>query len=108
MSLLESDIQGYFADWNYDIINIEKCIKYLKTNGYLKDFEEVVDENIEHFEIWCPYEFLDTETIVNSDEDYIEVGDGIYNTMYLNRYLLEDCDGFEELLEDEVIICNHV
>ena len=104
VSLLESDIKGYFRDWNFEVVDIDKCITYLNKHGYLKDFEDVVEENIEHFEIQCPYEFLDTQTIVESDNDYIEVGDGLYNVMYLNRYLLEDCDGFEELLEDKIII----
>ena len=103
MNLLENDIQGYFADWNFKVINIDECIKYLHNHGYLKDFEDVVEENIEHYDIRCPEHFLDTQNIVECDDDYIEVGDGLWNIMYLNHYLLEDCDGFKELLENKII-----
>ena len=71
-------IKAFEGEMEYIVENKEQFIKQIYSDGLVKDFDEIVLENIEHFEIKCPYEFLDTEYIVNNDNDYVLVSDNVY------------------------------
>ena len=103
-TLLQSDIKTYFNEYDYEVIDILECLTYLRNNSFLREYEDVVNANIEAYNINCPIDFLDTDYIVKNDNDYLEVGNGFAMiSEYLNIYMLEDCDGFEQLLEDNII-----
>ena len=51
---------------------------------YIRTSEEVIDHNIEYYEIKCPREFLNKEEIINNDDDYIFLD----NDLYLNKKML--------------------
>lgn len=76
-------------------INLEKLIQHFKNRNYLKTSDEVLFENIDHFEINVPdINFLDKDYIVNNDEDYIQIG---YDK-YLNQFLIiEEIEKLYEL-----------
>lgn len=71
-------IKAFEGETGCLVKNKERFIEQIYSDGLVKDFDEVVLENIEHFEIKCPYEFLDTEYIVNHDNDYILASDNVY------------------------------
>lgn len=88
-------INNYLKDCNVEL-NAEKLDVFKKK--YIRNREEVIKHNIEYFGINCPFEYLDTDTMVNNDNDYIKFDD---NT-FLNRNWLED--SFDDLIEDGVLI----
>lgn len=101
-TVLQSDIADYFCEYGYKIIDILKCLTYLRENELLRSYEDVLNENIEAYCINCPIDFLDSDYIVRNDNDYIAVGiNSEYE--YLNIYVLHECDGFERLLKDNLI-----
>lgn len=71
-------IKAFESEMGYIVKNKEQFIEQIYSDGLVKDFDEVVLDNIQYFEIKCPYEFLDTEYIVNNDNDYILVSDNVY------------------------------
>lgn len=71
-------IKAFEGELGYIVKNKEQFIKQIYSDGLVKDFDEVVLENIQYFEIKCPYEFLDTEYIVNHDDDYVLASDNVY------------------------------
>lgn len=99
--LLQSDIKRYFYDWGYEVIDILECLTYLRKEYFLRDYEDVLEANIEAYNINCPIDFLDTDYIVRNDNDYLAVGND-FQQEYLNTHMLENgC--FEELLDDGII-----
>lgn len=99
---LQSDIENYFDEWGYQIIDIFQCLQYLRENYFLREYEDVLSANIEAYNINCPVDFLDTDYIVRNDDDYLPVGN-VFQYEYLNIYMLEQCDGFKELLDNNII-----
>lgn len=96
---LIENIKAYFLDNNYEIIDMDKALNYLENNLILVDDDYVLQGLIEAYEIKCPVEFLDTEYMISSDNDYTEIG----FCKHLNIYILEDWYGFKEMLEDKLI-----
>lgn len=75
----------------------ETLRKFLKE--YVRDDDEVIDHNIEYFEINCPIDFLDTKSIIENDNDYVPLIDG----WHLNVNWIFECN-YDELIEDGVLI----
>ena len=71
--------------------------KFLKDN--VRDDEEVVDNNIEYWDIRCPMEFLDTQAIIESDNDY----DFLIDDWHLNVFWIFECN-YDDLIENGVLI----
>lgn len=103
-TLLQSDVIGYFYEYGYSItVDIVDFLQYLRDNYYLRTFEDVLNANIEAYNIMCPIDFLDVEYIVRNDDDFLKVGND-FEAEYLNIYMLNHCNGFEEILNDKKII----
>lgn len=82
MNKTDTDLKQFLKSQGYDTTNEEEYNRlktYFIDNGYIKTFDEVVDENIEAFEISCPRKFLNTEKIVADDNDYIKIGSHYFN-----------------------------
>jgi hypothetical protein len=95
----KKDIEQYFTSLEYTIIDIDRCIQYLKDNFILTDENYVLQANIEALEIQCPIEYLDTDYIIQQDNDIIQID----NELYLNTYILEDWYGIKELEKANII-----
>ena len=65
---------------------------------YVRTDEDVIDHNISYFEIRCPIEMLDTESMIDNDNDYVKIIDGYH--------LYTDCISTEldMLIEDGILI----
>ena len=84
MNKQDTKIQEYFEKRGYKIINYNKLKKYLEDNDYIKTSNEIINENIQYYDIKCPREFLNTETIVTHDNDYLQIDEDLYlNTNWL-------------------------
>lgn len=66
---------------------------------YVRTDDEVFDGMIEACEISCPIEFLDIEAIIDADNDYLSLIDGLH----LNVYWIFEND-IDELLVDKVLV----
>lgn len=65
---------------------------------FIKNSDEILDENIKFFEIKCPINFLDKNQIVASDDDYMFVKDDLY----LNIFKLSN-DNINDLINNNII-----
>lgn len=54
-------------------------------NEYVRTDDEVFEEDIEHFDIRCPVEFLDKEAMISMDNDY----DYLIDDLHLNTFCIE-------------------
>ena len=68
-------------------------------NEYVRTDDEVFEEDIEHFDIRCPVEFLDKEAMISMDNDY----DDLTDDLHLNTFAIYECD-YDELIEDKILI----
>ena len=68
-------------------------------NEYVRTDDEVFEENIEHFDIRCPIEFLDKQAMISMDNDY----DCLIDDLHLNTYGIYECD-YDDLIEDNILI----
>lgn len=68
-------------------------------NEYVRTDNEVFEEDIEHFDIRCPVEFLDKEAMISMDNDY----DDLIDDLHLNTFAIYECD-YEELTDDKILI----
>ena len=93
---LQGDIENYFGDCGYEVIcDFDKLVDFLEYEGLLKTDEEVIAEIIEYYEIRCPYEFLNTAYMLDSDNDYIPLSRGWRLndfSMWNNEYIDELSD----------------
>lgn len=102
-TLLQGDVEAFFRMEKYEFVNdIVTSLDYLINHGYLREYEDVVDGFIEAFNIQCPMRYINTDLIVADDEDYEEVGND-FTPMYLNVYMLYECDGFDDLKNNNII-----
>lgn len=91
---LTSCLYGVPSKINHEHKSFKEFLKY-----NVRDDEEVVDHNIEYFGINCPIEFLNTQAIIESDNDYMPLIDN----WHLYVYGIFECD-YDELVEDGVLI----
>lgn len=91
MNKVDTDLKQLLFNRGYDLTDkqYDKLKKYFIDNGYIKTFDEVVNENIEVFEIHCPRDFLNTEKIVADDNDYIKIGNHYFNLTWFEIDLKE-------------------
>lgn len=68
-------------------------------NEYVRTDDEVFEEDIEHFDIRCPVEFLDKDAVISMDNDY----DDLIDDLHLNTFAIYECD-YEELTDDKILI----
>lgn len=68
-------------------------------NEYVRTDDEVFEEDIEHFDIRCPVEFLDKDAMISMDNDY----DDLIDDLHLNTFAIYECD-YEELTDDKILI----
>ena len=87
-------LYGVPSKVNHEHENFKEFLKY-----NVRDDEEVVDHNIECSGIKCPIEFLNTQAIIESDNDYMPLIDD----WHLNVFGIFECD-YDELVEDGVLI----
>ena len=66
---------------------------------YVRTDDEVFEEDIEHFDIRCPVEFLDKDAMISMDNDY----DDLIDDLHLNTFAIYECD-YEELTDDKILI----
>ena len=86
MNKQDTKIQEYFQNKGYEIIDYNNLKKYLEDNDYIKTSNEIINENIEYYNIKCPREFLNTEAMVTHDNDYLQVDEDLYlNTNWLEE-----------------------
>lgn len=76
----ENDIINAFEkESGYKVANKYDFLKAIEEDGLIASREEVVIDNIHYYGIKnCPLEFLDTEYIINHDNDYIFIDDDVY------------------------------
>ena len=68
-------------------------------NEYVRTDDEVFEEDIEHFDIRCPVEFLDKEAMISMDNDY----DDLIDDLHLNTFVIYECY-YDELIEDKILV----
>lgn len=68
-------------------------------NEYVRTDNEVFEEDIEHFDIRCPVEFLDKEAMISMDNDY----DDLIDDLHLNTFAIYECD-YDDLIEDKILV----
>lgn len=66
---------------------------------YVRDDDEVIRHNIEYYELNCPIRFLDTDAIIEEDNDYVQLIDG----WHLNVYWIFECN-YNKLIRDGVLV----
>lgn len=102
--------KGQLIDSINDVLMNDWCPSYLNENMSDEDFrkflneyvrtdDEVFEEDIEHFEIRCPIEFLDKKAMIDMDEDYEDLIDGLH----LNTFVLYE-DDYDELVQNKILI----
>ena len=67
---------------------------------FVRNDEEVIDHNIEYFEISCPMEYLDTDSLIANDNDYMDLIDG----WHLNVYWIFECGEYDDLINSGILI----
>ena len=91
MNLQEKNVLEWIIDNGYmmNTNNIKELMKYIDDMEYIRTRDEVIQANIEYYDINCPIEYLDTDEIINNDNDYIY----FKNETYLNvNWLLNDIE----------------
>ena len=79
----ELALEEWFEKNDYEILNLQGLVKYLCENYYIRDTRDVVDRNLELREAEnVPWEWLDFETIVHQDDDFIELGPNRHMNIY--------------------------
>lgn len=72
-------IKAFEKKTGYQVANKYDFIKAIEEDGLIASREEVVIDNIHYYGIKnCPFQFLDTEYIINHDNDYIFIDDDVY------------------------------
>ena len=101
MNKVDINLRQFLFNRGYDLTDeqYDKLKTYFIDNKYFKTFDEVVDENIEVFEIHCPRDFLDTEKIVADDDDYFKIGNHYFN---LTRFEIDEYNIYDII--DEVVL----
>lgn len=85
------DIDGEILYWveqfGYEWIDCGKLIDYIKEN-FVKDVDDILREWCELNEIRIDIDYLNWKMIVEEDNDYEYIGNGLY----LNTFWLEDAE----------------
>lgn len=91
MNLQEKNVLEWIIDNGYmmNTKNIKELMEYIDDMEYIRTRDEVIQANIEYYDINCPMEYLDTDEIINNDSDYIY----FKNETYLNvNWLMNDIE----------------
>lgn len=91
MNLQEKIVLEWIIDNGYAINtrDLEKLMKYIDDMEYVRTVDDIIQANIDYYNIKCPTNFLDVEEIINNDGDYIY----FKNDTYLNvNWLMNDID----------------
>ena len=98
---IEDGLREYFWQYDCEVVNINKCIDYLKTNNYIWEYEDIIKRFCENMDINCPLEYLDTNYIfTNVKEDYVEIGDD----KYLCNCDFDEFDGIGDCIDKYIVI----
>ena len=71
-------INVFECETEYEVINEKEFIKQLQEDGLLSNEDDIIQENIEVYEIRCPYHWLKLDVIIAEDGDYEIIDDGLY------------------------------
>lgn len=91
MNLQEKIVLEWIIDNGYAINtrDLGKLMKYIDDMEYIRTIDDIIQANIDYYNIKCPTNFLDVEEIINNDGDYIY----FKNDTYLNvNWLMNDID----------------
>lgn len=91
MNLQEKIVLEWIIDNGYAINtrDLKKLMKYIDDMEYIRTVDDIIQANIDYYNIKCPTNFLDVEEIINNDGDYIY----FKNDTYLNvNWLMNDID----------------
>lgn len=88
------DVKKEFKKMGFEVLK-DEIVEHLD----IRSFDEVVEDNLWYWEVGnLPIEYIDTEAMVDGDNDYIEVGD-----MYWKNAFFEEDDDSEELIKKGLI-----
>lgn len=91
MNLQEKIVLEWIVDNGYAINtrDLGKLMKYIDDMEYIRTVDDIIQANIDYYDIKCPTNFLNVEEIINNDGDYIY----FKNDTYLNvNWLMNDID----------------
>lgn len=81
-----------------DTINDDLKMKAFLSE-YVRTDDEVFEGMINYLDITCSEDYLNKEAIIDADNDYLSLIEGLH----LNVYCIFDCD-YDELMEDGVLV----
>ena len=88
------DVKEVFKEMGFEVLK-DEVISYLD----IRSFDEVVDDNLCYWNVGdLPYDYIDTEAMVDGDNDYTQVGD-----MYWKNAFFEEDSEDEELIKMKLI-----
>lgn len=88
MTNIDKTILYWIEYFNYDAIDMEELIDYIKDN-LIKEKKELIEKYVEAMEIKVPsLKMLNWDYICKNDKDYVKVSEDLY----LNIRWLEDSE----------------
>ena len=74
-----------------------KAVEYFKY-WYIRNKEQVIENELEYYEIRCPIEYVDVESMICNDNDFIQLDDDTF--LYIQSL---ECD-IDDLIEDGYLL----
>ena len=96
----KSNLKDCFSNYGFEIINIEKCIEYLKKHFCLFTYKQIIDRFRENNEIKCPIRYLDCDMIYSEIQfGYFEIN----NNLFLDIDEVFENNEVRELVKQNII-----